>query len=476
MKKKVFASVAAAAFVGGAMAGNVSANDMKEMKRPVLEPTYETYGVKSEWPDFRVDERWPKPLPHNWILGQVGGIAVDRHDNIWVLQRSRSLDSSEAGALGAFVGPDGEVATNEEGVPINAIGQERPFGPVADCCIPAPAVLKFDPKGNLLDAWGGPSDEGYLGSDKCREEEHCVWPAGEHGIYVDHNDFVYIAGNGNGTGGFPWAADHGEDGHVLKFTADGTHVLTVGKAGGTDVPVSNDTNSGVNGTPQLFNPADMEVDAKTNELYIADGYGNHRVVVVDAETGQYQRHWGAYGQVPVDDAAAEALGPYGADLEVGLVPAQHFRNPVHCVRITDDRRVYVCDRVNNRFQVFKTDGSFIEEKFIRQDTLGAGSVWDLDTSTDHRQSCLYNVDGTNMKADTLHRRSLTLLASFGRHGRYAGQFHWVHNVAIDSEGNMYTAEVDTGKRAQKFDHSGVNFCRLIDDKKDKDGKDDRKHN
>ena len=465
MKTKPMVSASAAVVIGGALAGPAFATGMQDMSGPSLEPTYETYGVKSEWPDFIVDPRWPKPLPNNWILGQVGGIAVDRHDNIWILQRSRSLDSSEAGALGAYVDPvTGEVATNEEGVPINALGQERPLGPVADCCIPAPAVLKFDPKGNLLDSWGGPSDEGYLGSDKCREEEGCVWPAGEHGLYVDHNDFVYIGGNGSGDGEFPWDADHGIDGHVMKFTSDGTHVLTVGMAGPdpATVPDSNDTDGGLKKTPQLYLPADSEVDPHTNELYIADGYGNRRVVVVDAETGQYKRHWGAYGMVPVDDTDPGAVGPGEVDdREAGITP-QQFRTPVHCVRITKDRMVYVCDRVNNRIQVFKTDGTFVEEKFIRIDTLGAGSVWDLDTSTDHRQSCLYNVDGTNMKADTLHRRSLTLLTSFGRHGRYAGQFHWVHNVAIDSEGNMYTAEVDTGKRAQKFDHSGVNYCRLLD--------------
>jgi DNA-binding beta-propeller fold protein YncE len=197
----------------------------------------------------------------------------------------------------------------------------------------------------------------------------------------------------------------------------------------------------------------MEVDAETNELYIADGYGNHRVLVVDAETGQYKRHWGAYGANPVDDAAADALGDYGADRDAGVTP-QYFRNPVHCVRITDDRRVYVCDRVNNRLQEFKTDGTFIREAFIRPETLGSGSVWDLDTSSDERQSCLHNPDGTNQQVDNLSRRSLKVLSSFGRNGRYAGEFHWVHNVATDSDGNIYTAEVDTGKRAQKFTRVG----------------------
>lgn len=460
------AIAAVALMLGAGMAGPAAATGMQDLSDPWLEPTYQWYGADAQWPDFLVAPRWPQPLPNNWIIGQVGGIAVDRHDNIWILQRARSLDNSEAGATDAYVDPvTGEVATeeNDEGeeVPIDALGNPRPFGPIAECCLPAPAVLKFDRDGKLLDAWGGPADEGYLGSDQCREEDGCVWPAGEHGIYVDHNDYVYIAGNGSGEGGFPWAADHGADGHVLKFTSDGTHVLTVGEPGpGEDeVPDSNDTDGGLNGTPQLYLPADSEVDPRTNELYIADGYGNHRVVVVDAETGQYKRHWGAYGQVPVDDEAADAVGPYAEDRDAGETP-QHFRNPVHCVRLTYDGKVYVCDRVNNRIQVFETNGTFVEEKFIRPDTLLNGSVWDLDTSTDRRQSCLYNADGSNQYVDTLHRKSLKLLATFGRHGRNAGQFHWVHNLATDSEGNIYTAEVDTGKRVQKFLRKGTDSCSL----------------
>ncbi len=442
MNVSQYAIATAALLLGAGLAGSAAATNFQDMEDPWLEPTYQWYGADAEWPDFVVAPRWPKPLPNNWIIGQVGGIAVDRNDHIWLVQRARSLDNSEAGATDAFVDPaTGAVATNDDGVPIDALGRPRPFGPIAECCLPAPAIMKFDREGNLLDAWGGPADEGYLGSDKCREEDGCVWPAGEHGLYVDHNDFVYLAGNGSGTGGFPWAATHGADAHVLKFTSDGTHVLTVGRPGPApeDVPNSNDADSGLNGTPQLYLPADTEVDARTNELYIADGYGNHRVVVVDAETGQYKRHWGAYGQVPVDDVAADEAGPYAEDRDAGITP-QHFRNPVHCVRITKDRMVYVCDRANNRIQVFNTKGDFIEEKFIRP--------------------------------DTLHRRSLQLLATFGRHGRNAGQFHWVHNVAVDSEGNIYTAEVDTGKRAQKFLRKGVEHCSLnrhdrTDDRKDR---------
>ncbi|UEM24397.1 hypothetical protein JL100_032765 (plasmid) [Skermanella mucosa] len=423
-------------------------------------------GAARRGPRFIVDPGWPRELPNKWLVGQVGGIAVDRHDNIWIVQRARTLTSDEAGATDAY-----EDATNEEGEPINALGHSRPFGPIAECCLPAPAVMKFNKDGDLLQAWGGPADPGFIGG-KCREEDGCVWPAGEHGIYVDHNDNVYIAGNGSGEGGFPWAATHGEDSHVLKFSADGTFLLRVGDPGFGGPANSNDTDGASNGTPQLYNPADMEVDPRTNELYIADGYGNHRVVVVDAETGKYKRHWGAYGQNPVDDAASDAAGPYANDRGDEIIP--YFRNPVHCVRIAHDGLVYVCDRANNRLQVFRknqvgeecnnpngTEGTcgFVTEKFIRAETLGSGSVWDLDTSSDRDESCLHNADGTNMHVDTLNRRSLEILSTFGRHGRNAGDFHWVHNVATDSEGILYTAEVDTGKRIQKFVRYGARGCR-----------------
>lgn len=349
--------------------------------------------------EFRVDANWPKPLPNNWLLGQVAGIAVDRNDHIWIIQRPGSLTPDEAG-----------LAQNP---------------PRSECCLPAPSVMKFDREGNLLLAWGGAADPGFL-TDRCTPARGCEWPTNEHGIFVDHNMNVWIAGNG--------ANNH----QVLKFSADGTFLLQVGKAGTTGG--SNATTGGLNNTPLLGQPADIEVDPSNNEAYIADGYQNKRVVVVDGDTGRYLRHWGAYGAAPVDADP----GPFVA----GQAPARQFRNPVHCVRITNDNLVYVCDRVNNRVQVFQKNGTFVREFFIAANTLGNGSTWDLDVSPD--QMRMYDADGENNKVWILNPQAGTVTGSFGRHGRYAGQFHWVHNLAVDSQGNIYTAEVDTGKRAQKF--------------------------
>jgi DNA-binding beta-propeller fold protein YncE len=355
-------------------------------------------------PEFKVDHEWPKPLPNQWLFGQVAGIAVDRQDNIWLIQRPGSLTPDEAGAA------------------------QNP--PRSECCVPAPSVMQFDARGNLLRAWGGTADPGFLTS-RCTPAIGCEWPTNEHGIFVDHNDNVWIAGNG--------AGNH----QVLKFTRDGTFLLQVGKAGLTGG--SNATTGGLNGTPLLGQPADIEVDPTNNEAYIADGYQNKRVLVVDGQTGQYKRHWGAYGNInrPVSDANP---GPYVP----GSQPAPEFRNPVHCVRITNDGYVYVCDRVNNRIQVFQKNGVFVKEMFLDRATLGNGAAWDVDVSPDNRQRWLYNADGENNKIWTLERLSGLIADTFGRHGRYAGQFHWIHNLAVDSKGNIYTAEVDTGKRAQKF--------------------------
>jgi len=176
----------------------------------------------------------------------------------------------------------------------------------------------------------------------------------------------------------------------------------------------------------------MVLDATTNELFVADGYGNHRVIVFDADTGAYKRHWGANGRPPGDTSV------------------KGFGNPVHCVRLSRDGLLYVCDRKNNRIQVFRKDGTFVKEFVVAAETRGNGSTWDVDLSPDGKQTVLYNADGENNHVWMLTRESGRILGTFGRNGRGPGQFHWIHNLAVDSKGNIYTTEVDTGKRAQKF--------------------------
>src|SRR6266478_7041634 len=262
-------------------------------KAKVLQRMPEYKAAKGTSPGFVLDPAWPQPLPHHWVIGDVGGIAFDKHDHIWVYHRPRSASSTDSGMQGV-------AGLDAKGKPISALGFARPYGQINGCCMPAPSVLVSDKAGKLRQSWGGPGDPGFLES-KCHEQDGCVWPAREHGIYVDQNDFVYVAGNGqarNFHGQFPWAPNFGNDSQILKFKPDGTFVYQIGKAGAKG-PNSNDTNGGINGTPQPYLPADMTVDPKTNLLYIADGYGNRRVLIVDAATGKYVGHFGAYGQNPV---------------------------------------------------------------------------------------------------------------------------------------------------------------------------------
>jgi len=340
----------------------------------------------AEPPKFQVDPFWPKALPNNWLMGQAAGVAVDAQDHIWVIHRPRSLTEDE------------KLATFSP--------------PRAICCIPAPPVLEFDQEGNLLRSWGGPG-QGY------------DWFENEHGINIDYKGFVWVGGNG------------AHDGHVLKFTQDGKFVLQIGKLG---------PQNGSADTTRLGRPADTEVDPATNEVYVADGYGNHRVIVFDADTGVFKRMWGAYGKPP-SDAKAPPFNP------AGPAPEQ-FANPVHCVKIAKDGLVYICDRQNNRIQVFNKDGSFVKEFFVAKETLAQGSMWNLALWPDAEQTYMMNADGANNEVRTLLREDGTVVGTFGRNGRNAGEFHWVHNLAIDSKGNIYTTEVDTGKRAQKFRNVG----------------------
>jgi hypothetical protein len=342
-----------------------------------------------EPPKYQVDPSWPKELPNNWIMGQVGGMGVDKHDHIWVLQRPGTVTPDELGAA------------------------QTP--PHSICCMPTPPVLEFDTQGNLLQSWGGPG-EGFN------------WPRTEHGIYVDKDDNVWIGGNAPATDKAP------ADRQVLKFTKDGHFLKQIGHPSADPADSSR--------TDILGRPAGIEVDSQAQEVYIADGYFNKRLIVFDSETGAFKRMWGAYGNPPKDGDA----GPYNPSAP----PDQQFRNPVHCVHISKDGLVYVCDRVNDRIQVFTKQGKFVKEFSIRPQTLGQGSAWQFAFSTDEHQKFLLVDDGENNVIWTVRREDGAVVGQIGHSGRNAGQFHWVHQVVSDSQGNLYTGEVDNGKRVQKF--------------------------
>jgi DNA-binding beta-propeller fold protein YncE len=337
-------------------------------------------------PIFEVDPFWPKPLPNHWVLGSTIGLSVDDRDHVWILHRPQTVEDNLKAA---------------EFTP-----------PIGVCCKVAPPVLEFDQAGNLVGSWGGPG-QGY------------EWPQSNHGLTVDSRGNVWIGGNGD------------KDTQILKFDRAGKFLLQIGKQG---------VHNGSNDVANFWRPARIYEDPAAGEVYIADGYGNRRVIVLDRETGKYKRHWGAYGARP-DDAAVPAYSPQAP-------PSKHF-NTVHCAIVSRDGFVYVCDRVNDRMQVFRTDGTFVREAFFDRHTLRSGSVWDMTFSRDPQQTFIYVANGVDEKVNVVLRSTLEVLTSFGDGGRQPGQFFGVHNLDTDSQGNLYATETYTGARVQKFRYKGL---------------------
>ena len=340
-------------------------------------------------PTFEVDASSAKPLSNDWKLGSVAAVAVDSRDHVWILQNPTGPfpqgDPTPSAVFGSSGFQEPPSLTD-----ILAAGKK-----------PAPPVIEFDAEGNVVQGWGGPGN-GY----PWMERSTALFPVGspaEHGLFVDHKDNVWVTGNG----------------HVaLKFTREGKFLLQIGELGKT---------GGSSDTKLLGNPTGLTVDPKTNEVYIADGYLNRRVIVFDADTGAYKRHWGAYGKPPTDGPASKRFDPNGP------LPQEFLA--VHCVHIANDGLVYVCDRQRNRIQVFKTDGTFVTEVLVAKDTLTTGppygSVNDVAFSRDPQQEFLFVGDGTNSKIWILRRSTLEVL---GSHASYEGN----HFLAVDSRGHLYT--------------------------------------
>ncbi|HXT16407.1 MAG TPA: NHL repeat-containing protein [Gemmatimonadaceae bacterium] len=375
-------------------------------------------------PRFEVEMMWPKPMPNRWILGSSTGVAVDARDHIFVVHLTDSFNQRTE--MGSATTP-----------------------PTGECCTPAPNVLEFDAGGTLVNHWGGPG-AGY------------DWPEQNAGIAVDDSGYVWIGGAG------------GQDSRILKFTRDGKFVAEFGKQppaptlaaapgrgadtayqgvspgrggrgrGARVVKPSLPPNS--TSMESFGGPAGFAFDTKAGEVFVADGYRNHRVAVIDMQTGAIKRFWGAYGKPPVDADSARYSPSNAAAKQFG---------PVRCVELAKDGLLYVCDPQNDRIQVFKKDGSFVTEKTIMPNTLGLGAVWDIALSRDPQQAYLYVADGQNMQIHVLDRKTLAVLRSFGDGGRQPGQFYAPHSLATDSKGNLYTTETYEGKRVQKFDYKGV---------------------
>lgn len=355
-------------------------------------------------PVFEVDPSWPK-LPNNWVLGNVSKIAVDRHDNVWLIHRPRTVPADKT---------------------------------------PAPPVVELDANGKFVQAWGG-EGAGY------------DWPDAEHNVFVDYKDNVWISGSSPSG----QSKTKRSDDMVIKFTNNGKFLMQIG---GRSVSKGSTDPKSVN------KPGDLFVSPKTNELYVADGYGNRRVVVFDADTGAFKRMWGAFGRPPVDDENSGGPGPSGghggtADTAEGGARRRvldtegegspTFASPVHGVMVSNDDIVYVVDRSNRRVQLFTPQGEYLKQMFINRAGPAAGSASGLAFSPDKEQRFLYISDYGNSRVVVVDRKKLKVLYQFGKRGAAPGDFQGIHHIAVDSKGNLYAAEVAPGARAQKFIYKGL---------------------
>ena len=349
-------------------------------------------------PAFEPDPSFPR-LPNNWVLGNVAGVVVDRHDNVWVIHRPRTVPAAKT---------------------------------------PAPPVLEFDAAGKFLQAWGGDGP----GFD---------WPDAEHTIFVDHKDNVWIGGSSPGGQSKTTRSDD----MLLKFTNTGRLLLQVG---GRSVSLGSKDARSVN------KPGDLFVSAKTNEVYVADGYGNRRVIVLDADTGAFKRMWGAFGKPPEDEpdsgGRGASGGPLGARAAVPAIldtegpGAPNFASPVHGIVVSNDNIVYVADRSNRRVQMFTPDGRYLRQIFVNR-AGPEGSVSGFAFSPDKDQQFLYMADYGNSHIVVADRKQLEILYQFGNRGTAPGDFQGLHHIAVDSKGNLYTAEVAPGARVQRFVLKGL---------------------
>jgi DNA-binding beta-propeller fold protein YncE len=364
------------------------------------------------YPVFEVDTTFPK-LPNNWVLGNVAKVSVDRHDNVWIIHRPRTV-------------PEGKSA--------------------------APPVVEWDAKGKFIQAWGG-DGQGY------------DWPDAEHNVFVDYKDNVWISGSSPSGQSKTTRSDD----MILKFTNKGKFLKELG---------GRSVNLGSTDPKSVNKPGDLFVYPKTNELFIADGYGNRRVIVFDAETLEFKRMWGAFGKPPVDDAGSGGRGPSGGPLSTGegggaarggggqgrgAAPVLDtegdgpptFSSPVHGMMVSNDGMVYVADRSNRRLQVFMPDGNYLTQMFVNRAGPSSGSVSGLAFSTDKAQEFLYLPDFGNSHIVVVDRKKLKVLYQFGKRSSAPGDFQGVHHLAVDSKGNLYAVEVAPGARVQRFTFKGM---------------------
>ena len=355
-------------------------------------------------PVYKVDPFWPKPLPNKWIMQQVVDIEVDRQDNVWMINRPDPK-------------PDEMGATT--------------LPPRAECCALGPEIMEFDIRGNLLKSWSGAAVPG--------------WPGRLQSLNVDRAGNIWVSGTDTGDS-------------ILKLSINGNLIWDFGHRATKGAPLKQNNQQ----TETLNGIGAFALDDDAREIYVADGFVNKRILVYDMDTGAFKRGWGGHG-IPLSEIDNDPSPPY--DISGPPPDQKQFAPILHCILIAKDGLVYVCERGNDRIQVFTKEGRFVTSYFVHPSTQArgpncggpfgvkdgpCGTVFHLTFSHDPQQKYVYVADGTNNMVWVLNRKDGTLVSSFGGNGRYAGQLHWVDAITVDSKGNLYTGEVEDGKRIQKF--------------------------
>jgi DNA-binding beta-propeller fold protein YncE len=363
--------------------------------------------VPANGPAYRVDPFWPKPLPNQWSMQQIVDIYIDKNDHIWIINRQTDARPDETGA-----------ATNHH----------------IECCVPGPEIIEFDQAGNVLKAWDGKGTPG--------------WPGRLQTLGVDRNLNIYVSGTTPGD-------------TIAKYDSDG-HFLSDFGHRGPKVPADQVKQN--NQQTDIFPPGigAFDFDEDAHEIYISDGFLNKRILVYDMDTGMFKRGWGGHG-IPLSEIDNDPTPDY--DISGPPPDQKQFAPALHCAHPSKDGFVYVCERGSDRIQVFTKAGKFVTSYWIHPSTQSrgphcggiwsttdppCGSIYNMALSTDPQQRYIFVADGTNNTVWILNRKDGALVGSFGGNGRYAGMLHWIDAIAVDSKGNVYTGEVEDGKRIQKF--------------------------